>query len=422
MKKLFITIVFVLAVFSLYAGAAQAMEPPSVTSLPTAPPTSVPTSIPTQIPTELPTELPSELPSELPTEIPEELLALAFEELTFETPEPYIVEEFIEDKAPESFAAPLYELQGVVIQESQFFFENMQETLSSCEYIIRQALKEDVSVIRVYELIYSSEDFSNGLSFISGTYTEAVSALSGEKTASGLVEGMLILLEDYSQPLIMLVHTETSGEGIQIENSMAYSCVFLEADELLNYEENTEQPATETPKTTPSPTQSSGGLFGRGEEQTPTEEKSLYSEDHHHDSGSHSDSSSRSKSYKNETDLPVTSGGMQVAVSSILVSVAVALAGLPSVGASAGAGMGTFSFSVQSGGSSSGNIKESFKSLKGMKLNLDTVKIAIKKAASAVWDFLRELILNLRDMLTDEGRSYASGKVVDFMEDGANKQ
>ena len=35
----------------------------------------------------------------------------------------------------------------------------------------------------------------------------------------------------------------------------------------------------------------------------------------------------------------------------------------------------------------------------------------------AIWDFFKNLFENLRDMLTDEGRSYASGRVSDFLED-----
>lgn len=35
----------------------------------------------------------------------------------------------------------------------------------------------------------------------------------------------------------------------------------------------------------------------------------------------------------------------------------------------------------------------------------------------AIWDFFKNLLENLRDMFTDEGRSYASGRVSDFLED-----
>ncbi len=333
------------------------------------------------------------------------------------------------NEIPTSFSAAL--LFGVddytSMGEVYFEFEDKIPTQSHIDFYILTDDGDEVHIERDYALVYSKDSYLAGSPIIiTGTFTETRTGGTQTLTAKGHVEGLLTQYNNSGQTLIadgdyliMLIHYIDSYDGEASDRP--FLVFFLEPPEGLSNQELTTPDLSQSTTPDPTPTMISA---------TPTkdlpfsnkETSSLGGEDHHHSSSSSSGSSS-SKKY-NADEPPETSGPAQVAVGAVLVSLLVALSNI-SVSA-AGGGMSGFSMSGNFGSASQGTSQNIISSASQANEIINATpsdgtlsfKEAAKQAFTFIKDFIKQLIANLRDMLTDEGRAYASGKLSDILDDG----
>ena len=218
---------------------------------------------------------------------------------------------------------------------------------------------------------------------------------------------------------------------------------------------------------TPSNDLLGGGLFDTGHTDAPYSQS--VEESHHHESDSSGISSAR-KNVESEV-MPDLAGPIQVAAGAVLISLLAALANLPS--SAAGSGMGAFAYSpgsnvqntalgikasarsaqsasgepntssgndvlgadvrdianagensggaadmgsasASSSAASSGSYAPSIQM--GPAEAVGGAKFDLSEIFEAIMDFIKKLIVNLRDMLVDEGRSFTSGKMSEMLD------
>ena len=335
---------------------------------------------------------------------------------------------FAQDEAPDSFSSVIiYGLDANMgMGEIYFDFADGVPSLTSYAFDVETEGAGTIHVAREYSLIYSKSDYLAGESiFIMGSFSETSVTENGERFAAGRVSGQLMLF-DSSAPdlsligktLIMLAHYVESVEGVETPDGLSYYVLFFEP---LDWNFGGPQSESASPEARATPTPNTGvGLFatpGYSDFHHTDEPYFGGSEEDHHSSGS-SGSSSRSARHSSSSDMPEVSGPVQVAVGAIFVSVIAALSNLPS--AAIGSGMGAFASSAGTAGSAGGGSASSSGAVGMSPVSGGTASSSgggISDVLSAIGNFFKQLIANLRDMLTDEGRSYASGRISDLFED-----